>query len=224
MKRTWIFTLFVVLLACDSKQSKLGEETVQRGHSSDEPSAESAERSFSQSLQKGDSFRFSNRDFVVEEGEFQQSEDSLFGSGVIVSLQHARSITSNLHFAFSAELMDESSSVNFFSFATEDLSEEISFRVSAGEILISGPQAEELLSRSLDLQFSYSLDIHNKEDPTHVIFWDGLEAGRGGVPRVWDSTLEGVRLGAADGLYYGFILEDARLLYFSVEPPKAPHP
>jgi len=217
------FLLFTIALsACgEEKQNPF------RGNGSSDSSLKqkregsSSRQSSPKIFQQNERLRYGGREILVTSGELLKEEEILSGSTSFVFIQPLAPVTSNQHFSFSAEF-EEGGFIEFFAFVTQGVDKGITLRLEETSFTLAGPGGSLRTTHSASLKKSFSIDVHNSEDPTHVIVWDRPGASRS-TPAILDTAEDSVDLGIAEGVYYGFRLTKAKLLNFRNSNAKITH-
>ena len=177
----------------------------------------------------------SGRDFVyVNQGSLTAAASSLRGTGSIAFLTPLSGTTSKNSFRVALALPSEGSAVTLITNAGQGLANGVALRFQrqAGDNLRVTVTAS---GRTVDLSskfngvsasgvLTYQVDVHNDENPTHMVIWDGsvtnFTAGAGGTARLDSAVgpaLQGRGLG---GALWGLLLDNAEVTAASVGGPK----
>lgn len=175
-------------------------------------------------------FKSLNQDLIlVDIGDLNISSSEISGSGAFVVNDPLSGVASEAHFKIEAALR-EGSLLEFIVFSSSDLTDGISFSFRRSESLvslkISNSYRQASWSDTIRLydedRVSFSLDVHNQEQPVHFILWDGLLAGRR-MPDLIDSAEDDLNLGNGRGAFWGVRLENATLFQISREQAVKSH-
>lgn len=151
-----------------------------------------------------------------------QDAEGISGSGHILFLDPlSESIESGRNLKFTAALPDQGKmTVNLFS--NTQLGQGLDFVFSRSGDLLKGSiaYAEEVVDISdkfsqIDITkaFTLSLDVHNDEQPAHIIMWDlGEDGDESEENEIMNSEEDGLEIpGNGSGIYWGIELADAKL-------------
>ncbi len=176
------------------------------------------------------SFKALDQDLIlVDIGNLNISSSEISGSGAFVVNDPLAGVDSEAHFKIDA-VLNEGALVEFIVFSSAALEDGISFAFRRADNLVSlkitNSFRQASWSDTIRLQdenrVSFSLDVHNQEQPAHFILWDGLLAGRR-VPDLIDSAEDDLNLGNGRGAFWGMRLENATLLQISREQAVKSH-
>jgi hypothetical protein len=176
------------------------------------------------------SFKALDQDLIlVDIGNLDVSSSEISGSGAFVVNDPLSGVASEAHFKIDAALR-EGSLLEFIVFSSSDLKDGISFLFRrSGNLVslkISNSYRQASWSDTIRLhdedRVSFSLDVHNQEQPAHFVLWDGLLAGRR-MPDLIDSAEDDLNLGNGRGAFWGMRLESATVFQISREQAVKSH-
>jgi len=176
------------------------------------------------------SFKGLDQDLIlIDIGNLNISSSEISGSGAFVVNDPLSGVASEAHFKIDAALR-EGSWLEFIVFSSSDLRDGISFLFRRSENLvslkISNSYRQASWSDMIRLydedRISFSLDVHNQEQPAHFILWDGLVAGRR-IADLIDSAEDDLNLGNGRGAFWGMRLENATVFQISREQAVKSH-
>ncbi|TVQ80087.1 MAG: hypothetical protein EA369_03295 [Bradymonadales bacterium] len=205
-------------LAPDTNEGQpRGSETSQASESFQvEPNSEQTPEAIA-SYKAGDGFQFSGLQFRLRRGQVALTEKGLEGTGLLlVNGPLAPSIYSDALISVGFEVSDEDSSfAELMAFVRNDASQGIRLRMNSSSVILIGPQGQLTVVRENRTKRELSLEIHNSEDPSHIILWDQWEVGRF-TDEIFDSALDAGPLGSrafgrARGNFFGVELKNATL-------------
>ncbi len=154
---------------------------------------------------------------LLESSELALSGDSLSGKGRFVFVQPIGAIDSNRNFSLQFSLKP-AGILTFFSFADADLKRGISleFRrepksLSSSVHIDQTSAAKSMTKLDLDSRLSVSIDIHNGENPVHVLVWPSTETNPNDDNALLNSDADGELRGRGTDVFWGFELQDAQL-------------
>lgn len=124
-------------------------------------------------------------------------------------------IDSNKNFTFQVKL-GETGSLKLISYAGPDLSGGVVLSLEIIEkslqILLetsSGTSLKRFPNIDPSNELSLSVDVHNSENPVHLLVWDSLEAARSEESAIFNSDADAQAQGRGAGSYWGFDLNSA---------------
>lgn len=168
---------------------------------------------------------------ILDDDNLTVGTTSVTGSGSFTFTEPASDDATNLKVNFS--LVDEDSYIEFYAFSdaklTKSSSVVIKIQKSAGQLIgtlsIAGSQTIDLnLAELSDATNSLYIDVHNDEEPTHVLVWAGNETTFNEENAIFNSenspeiNLLGQKAGSA--LFVGVKLENATLSGLQLQNPK----
>lgn len=168
---------------------------------------------------------------VIEDDDISTSATSVSGSGTIVFADPLSDDAAGFKIQF--DLVNEASAISFFIYSDSKLSESGAVLIKiqkkdgqlTGTLKISGSDAVDIdLEPIPETEDTLYIDVHNDEEPTHILFWLKNTAIFNDTSSVFNSedsdeiSTLGQKKGT--GFFVGVKLENASLKSFDIGSPR----